>query len=286
MAIDPDYLLAREWPEITHRYTEKDSMLYALGVGLGRDPLSQDELRFVYEDGLKVMPTQAVTLAHPGFWAAEKDINLDWVKLLHLGQEIIWHQPLPTAGEVAATTRFTDVGDKGAHVGALIATERVVRLVKTGEDIATVITTILARGDGGFSSKRRSVTQEKDRIPDRQPDIVCDLPTFSQQALLYRLSGDLNPLHASPQVAGDAGYSQPILHGLCTMGVATHALMKVCCHYEPERLKRIRLRFSAPVYPGETIRTEIWQEEKIIAFRCWSLEQEKVVINNGYLEII
>ena len=108
MAIDPDYLLAREWPEITHRYTEKDSMLYALGVGLGRDPLSQDELRFVYEDGLKVMPTQAVTLAHPGFWAAEKDINLDWVKLLHLGQEIIWHQPLPTAGEVAATTRFTD----------------------------------------------------------------------------------------------------------------------------------------------------------------------------------
>ena len=286
MAIDPDYLLAREWPEITHRYTEKDSMLYALGVGLGRDPLSQDELRFVYEDGLKVMPTRAVTLAHPGFWAAEKDINLDWVKLLHLGQEIIWHQPLPTAGEVAATTRFTNVCDKGARVGALIVTERVVRLVETGEDIATVITTILARGDGGFSSVRRSVPQEKDRIPDRQPDIVCDLPTFFQQALLYRLSGDLNPLHASPTVAGEAGYSQPILHGLCTMGVAAHALMKECCHYEPARLKRIRLRFSAPVYPGETIRTEIWQEEKTIAFRCWSLEQEKVVINNGYLEII
>ena len=249
MAIDPDYLLAREWPEITHRYTEKDSMLYALGVGLGRDPLSQDELRFVYEDGLKVVPTQAVTLAHPGFWAAEKDINLDWVKLLHLGQEIIWHQPLPTAGEVAATTRFTDVGDKGARVGALIVTERVVRLVKTGEDIATVITTILARGDGGFSSERRSVTQEKDRVPDRQPDIVCDLPTFSQQALLYRLSGDLNPLHASPQVAGDAGYSQPILHGLCTMGVATHALMKVCCHYEPERLQRNSASLFCPCLP-------------------------------------
>ena len=79
MAIDSDYLLAREWPEITHRYTEKDSMLYALGVGLGRDPLSQDKLRFVYEDGLKVMPTQAVTLAHPGFWAAEEDIKLDWI---------------------------------------------------------------------------------------------------------------------------------------------------------------------------------------------------------------
>ena len=98
---------------------------------------------------------------------------------------------------------------------------------------------------------------------------------ISPAALLYRLSGDLNPLHASPQVAGDAGYSQPILHGLCTMGVATHALMKVCCHYEPERFKRIRLRFSAPVYPGETIRTEIWREGQTIAFRCWSLEQEK-----------
>ena len=178
------------------------------------------------------------------------------------------------------------MGNKGARAGALIVTERAVGLVKTGEDIATVITIILARGDGGFSSERRSVTQEMDRISDRQPDIVCDLPTFYEQALLYRLSGDLNPLHASPQVAGDAGYLQPILHGLCTMGVATHALIKECCHYEPERLKRIRLRFSAPVYPGETIRTEIWQEEMTIAFRCWSLEQEKMVIYNGYLKII
>ena len=231
MAIDSDYLLAREWPEVTHRYTEKDWMLYALGFGLGRDPLSQDEPRFVYEDGLKVMPTQAVTLAHPGFWAVGKDINLDWVKLLHLGQEIIWHQPLPTVGEIAANTHFTDVGDKGARAGALIVTERVVRLIETGEVIATVITTILARGDREFSSERRSVPQERTVFP-----IV--------------------------------------------------SLMKVCCHYDPERLKRIRLRFSAPVYPGETIRTEIWQEEKTIAFRCWSPEQGKVVINNDYLEII
>ena len=139
------------------------------------------------------MPSSGGHAGAPGFWAAEKDINLDWVRLLHLGQEIVWHQPLPTAGEVAATTRFTDVVDKGARAGALIVTERVVRLVDTGEDIATVITTILARGDGGFSSERRSVPQEKDRIPDRQADIVCDLPTFPQQALLYRLSGDLNP---------------------------------------------------------------------------------------------
>ena len=206
------------------------------------------------------MPSQAVTLAHPGFWAAEKDINLDWVRLLHVGQEIVWHQPLPTAGEATATTRFTNMVDKGARADVLIVAERVVRLVETGGDIATVITTILARGDGGFSLERRSVPQEKGSIHDRQADIVCDLPTFSQQALLYRLSGDLNPLHASPWVAGDAGYSQPILHGLCAMGVATHVLMKVCCHYESERLKRIRLRFSAPICSGETIRTEIWRE--------------------------
>jgi acyl dehydratase len=115
------------------------------------------------------------------------------------------------------------------------------------------------------------------------PDIICDLPTVPQQALLYRLSGDFNPLHASPNVARNAGFKAPILHGLCTVGVMTHALVKTCCDYDPSRFKRMRLRFSAPVYPGDTIRTEIWRDGDEIAFRCRSLEQDKVVINNGYL---
>jgi acyl dehydratase len=117
------------------------------------------------------------------------------------------------------------------------------------------------------------------------PDVICDLPTLPQQALLYRLSGDFNPLHASPNIAKNAGFKAPILHGLCTFGIMTHALVKTCCDYDPNRFKRMRLRFSAPVYPGETIRTEIWRDGNEIAFRCRSLEQDKVVINNGYLLI-
>ncbi|HCL73862.1 MAG TPA: 3-alpha,7-alpha,12-alpha-trihydroxy-5-beta-cholest-24-enoyl-CoA hydratase [Gammaproteobacteria bacterium] len=284
MAIDPDYLLNREWPKITQTYTEKDCMLYALGVGMGMDPLDEDELQFVFEEKLKVLPSQAVMMAHPGFWATEEDIDLDWMKILHLGQEIILHRPLPAACTVEATTRFTEIVDKGERGGALMVTDRVVSNAETGEELATLITTILARGDGGFSKERRP-TRKTDAVPSREPDEICDLPTLPQQALLYRLSGDFNPLHASPAVARDVGYEAPILHGLCTMGVLTHALMKTCCDYDPARFKRVRLRFSAPVYPGETIRTEIWREENNIAFRCKSLEQDKVVINNGYLEV-
>jgi acyl dehydratase len=222
-------------------------------------------------------------MAHPGFWAKEEDTGIDWVKVLHAGQEIIFHNPLPISATVEATTRITEVTDKGEKIGALINSERVVRDVNTDTNICTLGTTILARGDGGFGGDRRVSASKPDAIPLSDPDIICDLPTVPQQALLYRLSGDFNPLHASPNVARNAGFKAPILHGLCTVGVMTHALVKTCCDYDPSRFKRMRLRFSAPVYPGDTIRTEIWRDGDEIAFRCRSLEQDKVVINNGYL---
>lgn len=284
MPINPEKLLNRQFPTVRQTYTERDCMLYALGVGMGIDPLNEQCLRFVYEENLKVVPSQAVMMAHPGFWANEEDIALDWMKILHVGQEIIFHKPIPAAATVEATTRFTKVSDKGERVGALIVTDRVVKNVATGEELLTLITTVLARGDGGFGSDRKS-SPKMDIIPSREPDKVCDLPTLPQQALLYRLSGDFNPLHASPAVAAKVGYKAPILHGLCTMGVATHALLKSCTDYDPDRFKHMRLKFSAPVYPGETIRTEIWQEGNEISFRCKSVEQDKVVINNGYLRI-
>jgi acyl dehydratase len=284
MAIDPDYLISRQFPTITETYNERDCMLYALGVGMGQDPLDRNCLPFVYEKSLKVMPSQPVVMAHPGFWAAERDIDLDWVKLLQTEQELIIHQPFPGSGTVAATTRLTEVIDKGERIGALIKSERTIRNVDTGADLCTVRTTVLARGDGGFGGARK-VTPKTDPIPSREPDKVCDLPTLPQQALIYRLAGDLNPLHSDPEVAARAGFKAPILHGLCTMGVMTHALLKLCANYEPERFRHIRLRFSAPVYPGETIRTEVWQDGDAYAFRCKSVEQDKIVINNGYLLI-
>ncbi len=251
---------------------------------MGIDPLDADSLRFVYEDGLKVLPSQSVVMAYPGFWAKEEDTGIDWVKVLHAGQEIILHRALPAAATVEATTRITEVTDKGERAGALIVSERTVRDVASNEDLCTLVTTILARGDGGYGGPRKP-SPKTDHIPNREPDICCDLPTLPQQALLYRLSGDFNPLHASPAVARNAGFERPILHGLCTLGVMTHALIKSCCDYDPVRLKRLRLRFSAPVYPGETIRTEIWRRDQEAAFRCWSLEQNKIVINNGYLAV-
>lgn len=282
MTFDPEKLLNKDFPVIQQTYTAKDCMLYALGVGIGIDPLNEESLRFVYEENLKVLPSQSVMTAHPGFWAKEEDTGLDWVKVLHAGQEIIMHTPFPSEGTVEAKTRITSVTDKGQRIGALIVSDRVVSDVATGEDICTLVTTILARGDGGFGGERKA-TPKTDIIPKSEPDIVCDLPTQPQQALIYRLTGDFNPLHASPTVARNAGFKAPILHGLCTMGVATHALIKSCCDYDTSRFKRMRLRFCAPVYPGETIRTEIWIIGNEMAFRCKSLEQDKVVINNGYL---
>ena len=162
--------------------------------------------------------------------------------------------------------------------------DRTVVAVDTGDELCTLVTTILARGNGGFGGDRRSVPKT-DVTPKEVPDEICDLQTLPSQALIYRLSGDLNPLHASPIVARNAGFQAPILHGLSTLGVMTHALLRTCCDYEPDRFKRIRLRFSSPVLPGETIRTEIWRNGNEIAFRCNSLEQDKIVINNGWLLI-
>ncbi|MEX0963265.1 MAG: MaoC/PaaZ C-terminal domain-containing protein [Pseudohongiellaceae bacterium] len=285
MKFDAARLLDKKFPPVQQTYTAKDCMLYALGIGMGIDPLDEDCLRFVYEEGIKVLPSQSVMMAHPGFWAKDADTGLDWIHVLHLGQEIIMHRPFPSEGTVEATTRITQVTDKGERIGALIVSDRVVRDVATGENICTLVTTILARNNGGFGGIRQSSTPKTDIIPTTEPDIICDLPTLAQQALLYRLSGDYNPLHASPAVAKNAGFKAPILHGLCTLGVATHALIKSCCEYDTARFKRMRLRFSAPVYPGETIRTEIWQNGNEMAFRCKSLEQDKIVINNGYLLI-
>lgn len=284
MKFDPNYLLQREFPAVRQTYTEKDCMLYALGVGMGIDPLDEECLRFVYEKDLKVVPSQSVMLAHPGFWADEEDLGIDWVKLVHAGQEVIFHNPLPSSATVEATNRLTQCSDRGERLGALIVSERTVRDVNSGKDLCTLITTVLARGNGGFGGDRVKKPKQ-DGIPSRDPDYVCDLETLPQQALIYRLSGDFNPLHAVPAVARDAGFEKPLMHGLCTMGVVTHALLKTCCDYEPNRFKRMRLRFSAPVYPGETIRTEVWKEAEHIAFRARSVEQDKVVINNGYLEI-
>lgn len=283
MSINYEQLKNRKFDEIVHTYSKRDTMLYALGVGVGHEPLDDKALPFVYEENLAALPTMAAVLAYPGFWIKDPDTGVDWTKVLHADQEIVIHSPLPSSGTVKATTRVDEIIDKGKGKGAFIYSSRTVTS-EDGEPLCTLVQNTMARGHGGFGgSTERPPTPQA--IPQNGPDMSCDLPTLPQAALIYRLSGDYNPLHADPSVAREGGFDRPILHGLCTFGVAGHALLKECCDYDVNRFHSIKARFSAPVYPGETIRTEIWKVEEGVAFRCRVVERDVVVIDNGFAKV-
>ncbi|HLQ94409.1 MAG TPA: MaoC/PaaZ C-terminal domain-containing protein [Xanthobacteraceae bacterium] len=284
MPIDYDKLLALKIPDVEHTYAPKDCMLYALGVGLGLDPLDEDQLAFVYEKNLKALPTMAVVLGYPGFWAKELDTGIDWVKLVAGEYALELHQPLATHGTLVGRTRVVEIVDKGAGKGAIVYSERVVSDKATGARIAAILQTTFCRGDGGFGGPPRE-QRPVHALPERAPDLVCDLPTRPEMALIYRLSADPNPLHADPAVAKAAGFPRPILHGLGTFGVAGHAILKTQCGYDPARLAAIAGRFSAPIFPGETIRTEMWRDSSTVSFRAKVLERDVVAINNGRAEL-
>lgn len=284
MPIDYEKLLALRIPEAEQSYTDKDAILYALGVGLGYDPLDTEQLAFVYEKNLKVLPTFATVLGYPGFWIRDLDTGVDWVRILNAEQAVVLHRPLAPQGTVLGRTRIVDIIDKGADKGALIYTERQVIDKASGVLIAAVTQTTFARGDGGFGGPKRDGPPPHP-LPERKPDIVCDLPTRPEMALIYRLSGDRNPLHIDPEVAKAAGFARPILHGLATFGVAGHAVLKSVCGYDPARLLSFGGRFSAPVFPGETIRTEIWRDGAVVSFRALAKERNAVVMNNGRAEV-
>ena len=280
MPIEYEKLLNFPIPEIRQTLRWQDTALYNFSVGLGQDPMDKPQLDFLYEPRLKALPSLAVVLGYPGFWVRDPASGVDWVKVVHGEQSLILHRPLPVEGEVIGTSRVTGIVDRGAGKGAMIYTAREVKDAKTGELLATLEMTTFARGDGGFGGPAGPVRQPHPE-PEGAPDITLDLPTRPEQALVYRLNGDFNPLHIDPDVAEAAGFDRPILHGLCTFGVVCHALLKSLCGYDPARFGRMDLRFSAPVFPGETIRTEIWKQEGGAAFRARVLERDKVVVSNG-----
>ncbi len=280
MAIDYDKLMNWKFDPVESEYTSKDSILYALGVGLSADPLDMDQLQFTYEEDQLALPTMAVVLAYPGFFLKDPQFGVDWVKVLHGEQGIEIHKQLPASAKVVGENRFTEIIDKGEGRGALLLSERKVYEKATGDLLATLTSTTFARGDGGFGGP--PVEAPKPHVlPDRAPDASVELPTLPQAALIYRLSGDFNPLHADPRVATAAGFEKPILHGLATLGVAGHALLKETCAYDPSRFKSLKLRFTSPVYPGETIVTEMWKDGSEISFRAKVKERDVVVLNNG-----
>ncbi len=285
MALDPHKLLNWTFADIEHAYTEKDTMLYALGVGCGSDPHEAGDLKFVYERGLAALPTMAVVLAYPGNWLESPQSTADYSKVLHGEQSLVLHRALAPSGTVIGRTRNTGLLDKGTGRGAVLFTERELFDKASGERIATMTATAMLRGDGGFGGKA-GPQPAPHVLPDTAPTRHVDIRIAPNAALIYRLSGDRNPLHADPKAAAAGGFAKPILHGLCTYAVAGRAIIRACCGNDPARLRALQVRFSAPVYPGETVRTEIWPDGERVSFRVRVLERDVVVINNGLARVI
>jgi acyl dehydratase len=288
-----DYNKLKRWPfgEVQHTYTERDAALYALSVGFGFDPLDGRALKFTYGPDVSVVPAMAAVLGFPGQWMRHPDSGVDWVKVVHGEQRVRLFRPLPSAATIVGRTRVKAIVDKGAGKGAQVLMERDVVDATSGELLAKVEQLNFCRGDGGFSAQGQpsdAPLPAAASVPDTQPDIAFDLPVPADAALLYRLNGDPNPLHADPAVARAAGFERPVLHGLATYGIACHAILRSICNYDAARLRMLYARFSAPAFPGETIRVEMWkptQAGKPLQFRARSLERDTVVLNNGEAEI-
>lgn len=284
MAIDYDRLKNRSFADIEVAYGIKDTMLYALGLGLGQDPMDPKQLRHVYEDDLVALPTMGVVLATPGFWVKEPDTGVDWPKVLHGEQGLTIHRPLPPQGRVVSRFRIDEIIDKGAGKGALMYTTRELRDAAGGDLLCSITSTSFLRGDGGFGGPAGPIRQPHP-VPEGTPDASFDWTVGRHAALLYRLNGDYNPVHADPKAAAKGGFAQPILHGLCSYGVAGWSVMNLLCDGDASRLRRFDLRFTAPVYPGETLRTEVWKQEPgVAAFRVRVPARDIIALNNGRAE--
>lgn len=291
MPVVYDRLMALDLPEREGRYTERDTMLYALSIGMASDPMNTDELAFVVENGafegrLKTIPSMATVLSWDDEFGTAAGLNM--VMVVHGEQRITLHKPLAPQGHIKAKTRIVDAFDKGPGKGAVVLVENAIRDAKTGEPIVTLLSTIFARGDGGFGGPQRRPDEAPPaphQVPDRAPDTVISAATQPNQALFYRLCGDRNPLHADPAFAKAAGFPRPILHGLCTYGHAVRAVVAGACGYDADSVAHIEARFTAPVFPGETIQTEIWKDGKTLSFRARVKERDLRVLDHGLVKL-
>ncbi|QLL08442.1 MaoC/PaaZ C-terminal domain-containing protein [Mycobacterium vicinigordonae] len=288
MAIDPKAVGATTEPQV-FEWNDRDTLLYALGVGAG-----VDELAFTTENShdipQQVLPTYAV-ICCPAFAAAGKVGSFNWAMLLHGSQTVRLHAPLPPAGKLSVVTEVVDIQDKGEGKNAVLMLRGVGTDPDGGAVVAETLTNLVIRGEGGFGGEKgeRAAAPE---FPNREPDARIDLPTREDQALIYRLSGDRNPLHSDPWFATNlAGFPRPILHGLCTYGVSGRALVSELGNGVAANITSIAARFTKPVFPGETLSTSIWKTEPGKAlFRTEASGAEglgaRVVLDDGEVEYI
>lgn len=266
------------FPPVVQRYESRDAILYALSLGCGTDPENAYQLHHVYERDLRVLPTFAQVMSLQGFWAGDPRFSIDWRRMVHGEQTLVLHRPLPTTATVCGQYAIDAIVDKGADRGAIVYVSRAVSDAASGEALATVRGTLFLRGDGGcgeFGEPHPSLPA----VPDRSPSMCLSLPTSPQAALLYRLNGDLNPLHADPVIARSAGFQRPILHGLATMGMAYRLLEEA--YPLTGDTPSVSVRFAGAVLPGETLRIEAFPEEGGLRFRAFAAERKTLVLDRG-----
>lgn len=278
MPINPEAAGTTSGP-FERSWTSSDCLLYALGVGAG-----VNELAFTTENSAEVrqavLPTFAV-IAGGGGRAMGAIGSFNPAMLVHGEQAIEVHGPIPVEGRVATTSTIVGIYDKGS--GAVVATESVSVDAETGEPRFTNRSSVFIRGEGGWGGDR-GPSGGRNAAPERAPDEVVTYETAPDQALLYRLSGDRNPLHSDPAFAAKAGFERPILHGLCTYGFTGRALLHTLCDSDPARFRSMEARFSSPVYPGDLLTVSMWVDGDQALFRTEN-QRGQVVIDAGRCQV-
>jgi acyl dehydratase len=282
MPIDPQKARGAKLPDGETSYTKDQVILYHLGVGAGVPATDPKELEYTYEKNLKVLPSFAVIPAFGsmGGIAAVPGMQFNFAMLLHGEQEIILHKPLPPAQKLKTSGHIPEIYDKGK--AALVILESTAR-DESGEKLFTNRFSLFIRGEGGFGGD--SGPKAGNAAPDRKPDGVITRTTLPQQALIYRLSGDKNPLHCDPDFAKMAGFDKPIIHGLCSYGIACKAIVDEVLGGDVTQVARYQARFAGVAFPGETYQVSYWKQGKQILLEAKSVERGAPIITNAVVEL-
>ena len=284
MTIDYDVLRGWKFEERRTPYAKHDNILYALSLGYGGDPMNLAELPFVYENDLKAVPSVLTVLGAPIAWAADPLTGIAWQRILHGEHRMTLHGLVKPEGVLRSTTRVSRVVDKGVGKGALVVTQRRITDDTDGTSLATIEHTSFCLDDGGFG-RSDEAPEPLPQVPLTPPELVVTHTTSPGAALLYRLNGDRNPIHADPSAARAVGFDKPILHGLCTYGMATKAVLQNFCDNQPERLKSLSVRFSAPFFPGETLLVKLWRQAERVQFAAFSAQRGIAVLTHGLARV-